>query len=416
MSHPYPVRAINADEFAALSEVPGQAFLEPWQLEAIEFERQITEYDRTIAAFDGQQMVGSAGAYSYQLTVPGGAVPTGGITMVAVLPSHRRRGILTAMMHYLLSDAISRNEPVAILFASEAGIYGRFGFGQASSHLQLRLRRGEGGMVVPAAAADLPAVRLREAGPATLRAELACVFDAALPHRAGQLARSDRWWNYLLADPAFHRHGMSPLRCLLAEDEVGPRGYALYRTRSDWADGSANGQLRVRELVAGDHAAGAALWSDLLSRDLVGEVLAPMRPVDEPLLSMLADPRRARATVSDGLWVRLTDLPAALCQRTYATGIDVVLDVADTAMPVNAGRWRLQASGPDDDGGKASCERTAAAADLELSVQALGAGYLGSRIGQLAAAGHIRELTPGALGRFSTAMSHDPAPWSCMMF
>ena len=101
--------------------------------------------------------------------------------------------------------------------------------------------------------------------------------------------------------------------------------------------------------------------------------------------------------------------------RLPNTEIDIVLEVADAGLPANAGRWRLQAS-PGADGVKASCERTSAAADLDLSVQALGAGYLGSQIGQLAAAGQIRELTPGAVGRLSAAMSHDPAPWSCMIF
>jgi predicted acetyltransferase len=415
MSQTFPIRAITADEFPALAQVAGEAFLQSWEPEAVELERQVLEYDRTIAAFDGERMVSSAGAYSYQLTVPGGSVPAAGITLVAVLPSHRRRGILTAMMQHLISDAVDRNEPVAILFASEAGIYRRFGFGQATSQLQLRLHRGYGTIADADIVSSLPAPRLREAEPAKVSTELAASYETARASRPGQLARDERWWPYVLDDPEFRRGGMSQLRCLVAEDDNGPRGYALYRTKPDWTDGIASGTLRIRELIAADPAATAALWRDLLSRDLVGEVVAPIRPVDDPLLSLLADPRRARATVSDGLWVRLIDLPAALSQRSYAAEIDIVLEVADAGLPANAGRWRLQAS-PGADGVKASCERTSAAADLDLSVQALGAGYLGSQIGQLAAAGQIRELTPGAVGRLSAAMSHDPAPWSCMIF
>ena len=414
MTQSHQIRAITAEEFPAFTQVAGQAFLEPWQPEAVEFEQQLVEFDRTFAALDGEQMVGSASVYSSRLAVPGGTVPAAGITMVAVLPSYRRRGILTAIMEHLLTDAIGRHEPVAILFASEPGIYGRFGFGQASSHLRLRLGRGDGAFT-GGALPGLTEVRLREAAPTALRAELGAVYDAALPGRPGQLIRDDRWWHSMLADPAFARDGMSPLRCLLAEDDGGARGYALYRTRPDWSDGLASGTLRIRELMATDASATAALWRDLLSRDLVGEVHASVRPVDDPLLSLLADPRRARAGLSDGLWVRLTDLPAALSQRSYAAEIDIVLEVADARLPANAGRWRLRA-GPDGHGGKATCERTSAEADVELTVQALGAGYLGSRIGQLAAAGQIRELTPGSLGRLSTAMSHDPAPWSCIIF
>ncbi len=174
--------------------------------------------------------------------------------------------------------------------------------------------------------------------------------------------------------------------------------------------------LRVRELIASGPAVIAALWSDLLTRDLVGEVTAPVRPVDDPLLAMLTDPRRAHPAVSDGLWVRLADVPAALCKRRYAAGVDVVLDVIDPVLPDNAGRWRLQSAGPDDPA-LASCERSGAAADVLLTVQALGAAYLGgASFGQLAGAGHVRELTPGAVARLAAAMSHDRAPWACMVF
>ena len=182
----------------------------------------------------------------------------------------------------------------------------------------------------------------------------------------------------------------------------------------------------MRELVATDPAATCSLWSDLLDRDLVSEVVAPVRPVDDPLLAMLADPRRAYPAVSDALWVRLTDLPAALCQRRYATGLDLVLDVIDPVLPDNAGRWRLRSDGPGDGGpadggpadrGQVACERSSSPADVLLTVQAVGAAYLGAAsLGQLAAAGHVRELTPGAAGRLAAAMSFDPAPWTCQIF
>jgi predicted acetyltransferase len=230
------------------------------------------------------------------------------------------------------------------------------------------------------------------------------------------LARDERWWDSMLADPPALRDGMSPLRCLLAEDATGPVGYALYRTKPSWQDGVAAGTLRLRELVATEPEAIAALWSDLLNRDLVSEVVAPSRPIDDPLLAMLADPRRAHALVSDALWVRLIDLPAALCQRRYATGIDIVLDVIDPLLPDNAGRWHLHSGGPAD-GGAAVCERTSRPADVLLTVQAVGAAYLGgASFGQLAGAGHVRELTPGAAGRLAAAMSFDPAPWTCQIF
>jgi predicted acetyltransferase len=205
---------------------------------------------------------------------------------------------------------------------------------------------------------------------------------------------------------------MSQQKCLLASDDSGARGYALYRTKPDWDDGDLPyGRLEVRELLAVDGAAAAALWTDLLTRDLIGVVTARMRPIDDPLLDMLADRRRARAYLSDGLWVRLVDLPAALTSRRYSCPADLVIEVTDELLPANAGRWRLQCPGPDETG-TATCERTTAAADILLPVAALGAGYLGGvRLGALGTAGLITECRTGALAVLSAAMYSDPAPW-----
>jgi predicted acetyltransferase len=416
MSASYPIRTIAPDEFDAFGAVPGQAFLDEWPPEERELERPVTEFDRTIAAFDGSQMVGTAGAYTFRLTVPGGTADAAGVSLVSVLPSYRRRGILTDMMRYEITDARQRGEAIAILFASESGIYGRFGYGLATWTQHIRIGRGDGRLTVGAAAPESAQVCLRVADPADVRSDLVDLFAAILPGRPGMIARNDAWWDILLSDHPARRDGMSPLRCMLAEDSAGPRGYALYRTKASWSDGLADGTLQLRELTAVHPAATAALWADLFSRDLVGEVIARNRPVDDPLLAMLADPRRAQPFVVDGLWVRLIDLPAAMTQRKYASAVDVVLDVQDSFQPDNAGRWRLTCGGSDE-GGSARFERTTASADLVVSVQSLGAGYLGgASFGQLAAAGHVSELTPGALRRLATAMSWDPRPWCSMMF
>lgn len=416
MTDSHEVRPISAEQYPAFTAVLGEAFLEQWPPEAAALERGVIEWDRTIAAFDDADIVGTATSYSFGLTVPGGSTRAAGISLVSVRPAYRRRGILTAMIRHQLSDAQDRGEAVAILFASESGIYGRFGFGLASWHQRLRIARGDGALRTGAALGQGGSPRLRAVQPEQTRDKLARVYAAALPTRPGMLARDDRWWDVMLADPPALRDGMSPLRCLLAEDATGPVGYALYRTRPSWEDGVAAGTLRLRELVATDPAATASLWSDLLDRDLVGEVVAPIRPIDDPLLALLADPRRAHPAVSDAVWVRLTDLPAALCQRRYSAAIDVVLDVIDPVLPANAGRWRLHSGGPADSG-QAVCERTSSPADVLLTVQAAGAAYLGgASFSQLAGAGHVRELTPGAAGKLAAAMSFDPAPWTCQIF
>jgi predicted acetyltransferase len=425
MAERYPLRPITPDEFGAYCEVPAQAFNDAeFPAEGIEQERVVFEFDRSIAALDGEAIVGTAAAYSFQLTVPGGIAGAGGVTFVSVLPTHRRRGILSAMMRHQLADIAARGEAIAALFASESVIYGRYGYGCASTELELTVRRGEGALRpgVATGAGGGPGtgggpVRLRVGQTAELRTELAKVYDSVVPHRPGMMARDERWWQNLLADPEFRRRGMSRQKCLLAGDESGPRGYALYRTKPDWdEDGLPFGRLWVGELMATDAAATAALWADLLTRDLIGEVVARQRPVDDPLLEMLADRRRARPQLSDGLWIRLVDVPAALRQRRYSSAADVVIEVTDDLLPANAGRWRLRCPGPGD-GGTASCERTMAAADIVLPVAALGAGYLGgTRLAALAAAGLVTERKHGALARLSAAMFSDPAPWCPSVF
>jgi predicted acetyltransferase len=420
MTERYSLRAITPDEFEAFCAVPAQAFNDnDSPAEVNEHERLVFEFDRSLAALDGAAIVGTTAAYSFQLTVPGGIAGAGGVTFVSVLPSYRRRGILSAMMRHQLADISARGEAVAALYASEAGIYGRYGYGCASGQLRLTIRRGDGALRPGAAVAD-PGhgpVRLQAAQPTELRTELAEVYDSVVPQRPGMIARDERWWQAILDDPEFVRRGNSPQKCLLAADASGPRGYALYRTRPDWdEDGLPYGGLSVRELIAADAAAAAALWTDLLTRDLIGEVVARQRPVDDPLLEMLADRRRARAALADGLWIRLIDVGAALGQRRYACAADVVIEVADELLPANTGRWRLQCPGPGD-GGAVSCERTTAAADMVLPVAALGAGYLGgTRLGALAAAGLVSERKDGTVARLSAAMYSDPAPWCPSMF
>jgi predicted acetyltransferase len=410
----YPIRPVREDEFDAFHAVDEHAFNgSPPSGRQRSHELSRFEFDRSLAAFDGLVPVGIAGAYSFLMRVPGATAPVAGVSWVAVLPSHRRRGILTRLMRRQLTDIRARGEAVAALYASEAGIYGRFGYGLASSHASYAIRRGEGALARRAPAVPEP-VRLRIAGPEQARAELAKVYDAVLETRPGFVARDSRWWDSVLFDPEEERKGASPLRCVLAEDEAGPRGYALYSAVDRWDEDRflPDNVLTVREMLAADPAATAAIWGNLLSRDLVGEVRARLRPVDDPLPHLMADPRRLRAGVADGLWVRLTDVGAALALRRYACPVDAVIQVADDLLGENAGRWHLQG-----DRSSAACERTAAEADVTLGVSELGAAYLGgTRLGSLAAAGLVTEHRPGALAALSAAMSWDPAPWCPVLF
>ena len=415
----YPIRPVTEDELAAFLTVDRHASHgTPMSERAHANLLARLEFGRTLAAFDGDTIVGGTGAFSFQMRVPGAMAAVAGVSLVAVLPSHRRQGILSALMRRQLADMSERGEAVAVLFASESGIYGRYGYGRASWHAAYRLQRGEG-TLAPGAPAD-PGLRLRIAEPLSARAELAKVYDLALAERPGLYARTEPWWDRLLTDLHSEDGSSQQIRCVLAEDDSGPRAYAVFTSTERWDEdaGLPRGVLEVSEAIATDPAATAALWDNLLNRDLVSEFHARMRPVDDPLLYLLADPRRVRSVVSDGLWVRLVDVGSALAQRHYASPVDVVVEVADELCPQNAGRWRLAAeAGAAPAGFRASCERTTAPADVVLPVWAVGAAYLGGTgLKAMANAGLVTETTPGSLAALSTAMAWEPAPWCPMTF
>jgi predicted acetyltransferase len=416
---PYPIRPVSSEEFDAFYTVDMHAF-HGSPLTEDERQRVLSrlEFDRSLGAFDGTTPVGTAAAYSFQLTVPGGdGLPAAGVTWVSVLPSHRRRGVLTSLMRRQLADVRDRGEPLAVLWASETTIYSRYGYGRALWHADLTLRRGEGALA-KAAPTD-GGLRLRLVEPDAAMPELAKVYDAVLASRPGFIARNEAWWRQAVYDPAAERQDdRSPLHCVLAEDEGGPRGYALYSGLGNWDEESLpDGTLNVRELMSVDPAAGASLWADLLGRDLTTEFRIRQRPVDDPLLYQLADPRRARPRLKDGLWVRIIDVGGALSRRRYSCPVDVVIEVRDDLMPSNAGRWLLTTAGEGGDGLRASCVRTSSAADVALDVTELGAAYLGgTQLGALAGAGLVAEYRPGAVRHLSAAMSWDPAPWCPVNF
>jgi len=431
MADPYPLRPVQAEEFDAYYAVDAHAFHNgPLTPRKREQRLRQFEADRSLGAFDGDEPVGIAGIYSFQMAVPGAVVPAAGVTWVAVLPTHRRQGIMTSLMHRQLRDVRDRGETFAVLWSSESALYGRFGYGPASWQASFQLGRGDGAPARRGPARE-PGLRVRIAGPEAARAELGKVYETVLPTRPGMFARDALWWNRVLSSNDDGLSGGDPVRCVIAEDSSGPRGYAIYTARNQWDEAGLlpDSKLNVSELVADSPAATAALWADLLTRDLTTEFVALLRPADDPLPHLLADPRRARRTVGDALWVRLTDLPRALAQRRYASPADVTIEVTDALFPEHRGRWRLrtQAQAARVSGGPglaATCEpagdstdASGAGADLTLDVSALGAAYLGgTALANLAEAGQVTEHRPGALLTLSTAMSWHPSPWCPVIF
>ncbi|KOV64971.1 GNAT family N-acetyltransferase [Streptomyces sp. MMG1121] len=368
-------------------------------------DRSLTEFGRSLVARDGAEIVGTAGAISFRMTVPGGAeVPVAGVTMVSVAATHRRRGVLTSMMRRQLDDVRALGEPLAVLFASEPAIYGRFGYGAATLQLAAEIDTSRVSLALPAGTED---TRVRYAEPAEVLAECEAVYAALVPGRPGMLARQPGWERVALLDPESEREGASALQCVVAEREGRVTGYARFRTKMGWGPSGHDGTVTLEGLAALDPATGAALWRFLFGLDLMTTLSVRARPVDDAWQYLVDDIRRCRTSVRDGAQVRLVDVGRALSARTYQAPLDVVFEVEDAFCPWNAGRWRLTG---DTKG--ASCERTTDAADLALSVRELGAAYLGGvSLLSLAAAGRVREVRPGSLTEASVAFSSSVPPW-----
>ncbi len=356
---------------------------------------------------DDGELVACHGSYPYQgFPVPGARTGVSGLTWVGVHPGHRRRGLLRAMIEDHFTRSRARGEAVSALFAAEPGIYGRFGYGLASSSLSLTMDRRAALRDVPGAT-DLR-VRIERVDPAR-HAELVARVHGRID-RPGWVTRTtpgqhESW----LEDPEAFRDGAESLRIVIVGDDErdeSARGFALFRRKDDWKAEGPRGVVRVREAVAPDAATARALWGVLLDLDLMGTVEVSLLPVDDPLWFLLVDPRAARPRITDNLWVRLLDVPTALAARRYQTAVDVVIEVRDAGVPANAGRWRLVGS-PDG----ATATPADGAADLTIDVRELASAYLGGvSLEALAAAGLVTEHTPGTVRRAAVAFAWPVAP------
>ncbi|MET9679328.1 GNAT family N-acetyltransferase [Streptomyces coeruleorubidus] len=379
----------------------------PEAAEERELWNSLTEFDRSLGVWEGDECVGTAGAFSFRLTVPGGAsVPAAGVTMVSVAATHRRRGVLTSMMRRQLDDVRAWGEPLAVLTASEPAIYGRFGYGIATFHLNAEIDTSRVRLSsLPAGTDD---VRLRYAVPAEVVDVCEAVYARLVPSRPGMLARQPGWERLGVLDPEGERDGASPLQCVLAERDGETVGYARYRVKPSWETAGPNGSVILENSAALDPAADAAMLRFLFGIDLTSALVMRGRPVDDAWQHLVSDIRRCQPRLRDSLHVRLVDVAAALEARTYQTPVDVVFEVEDAFCPWNAGRWRLSG-----DAKGASCARTADTADVALSVRELGAAYLGGvSLGALGAAGRVREVRRGALAEASLGFGGGvAAPW-----
>jgi predicted acetyltransferase len=375
--------------------------------EQIERFTKLLPSERVHAAFDDGTIVGGAGAFSFEMTVPGAVVPCAGVTVVGVLPTHRRRGLLSRMMRAQLDDIRERGEPIAALFASEETIYGRYGYGLASLRQEARLT-GHRADLRPGTPPRVGSTRL--VGDDEAVRFFPRIYDRVRRTTPGFFVRSRDWWQIRrITDSPERRGDAGPLNHALVEVDGRPVAYALYRISQKEEEAGWKRRLHVVEALGLDPVGTREIWRFLLEIDWIHEVRTSLLPVDHPLFHLVARPDSLKLRTETGLWVRLVDVGAALSSRRYATDGRVTFEVDDAFGSWNEGSWTL-------DGGVA--RRARRRPDLRLDITALGAAYLGGfSFRHLAAAGLVEEMARGGIARADAIFATSgPAPWCPEIF
>jgi predicted acetyltransferase len=403
---PIEVRAITEDELPVMLEVDLRGFGARPRTPDRPDSWVRAELDRTRCAFEGGEMVGCTRAYTFELTMPGGAlVPIAAVSAVAVPPTNRRRGVLTSMMGALHDDARARGEVAAALTASESKIYGRFGYGPATWRLGCSIDRANGRFARPVG--DTGRVRMVARGEADVIYQK--VYDQCRRARAGMVSRPEFWWPevFWVTEPG---HALFEV---VHEDEHGRAdGYVSYEIKGEWHGGVADRQVHVWDLQATTSRTRAALWEFVFGIDLIVSVTATNLPPDEPLRFLLADTRAMRTDyLIDSVWVLPLDAAALLAARTYSASGKLVIEIVDP----DGSRAQIALDGSPD--GAHGVEQPSAAPDLSCSRATLGALSLGgSSWATFAAAGAVDENTPGAIALADAMFTTAPAPATVSWF
>lgn len=405
------VRRIRDDELREFIDTSSAGFLERPDVDKVTEEvRPLWDLDRTWAAFDDGRMCGTYRSWATELTVPGGQrLPAAAVSAVTVLPTHRRRGILRAMVEAEHDAIRQRAEVFGLLYAAEYAIYGRFGYGPGVREATLTLDTRKTGFHAAASGR----VELAKADAETVAA-IKGVFEGWRLRQPGEIRRRDYRWEYDLAlrDSAWG----PPWKGFVAlhrDPEGSVDGYARYHADDKWEQRQPGLTVTVDELHALSDAAYISLWRFLAEMDWAATVKAERRVPSERLTWLLTNARALNMLdVGDGMWVRLFDVARALEARTYEREGSIVFEVVDREAPGGRARVKLEA-GPSG----ATCGETDRPADLTLDIAALGAAYLGGQsLHAATAASGVDEHRAGALADADAMFRTLDEPWCSTFF
>jgi predicted acetyltransferase len=402
------VRPVREEEMPAFLAAMGTSFLDRPDEQRLgpEFAR-LWDLERTLLALDGEVICGTYRSWASELTVPGGArLPAAAVTAVSVRPTHRRRGILRSMLGAAHADIRARGEALALLYASEYPIYGRFGYGPGTRSATWTLDTRSTQVIGQPGHVDLATP---DAG---ARQTVQGVFEAWRLQQVGEMRRLDYFWDLDLG----LREALwgPPWKGFLAlhRDASGTvDGYVRYTAEEKWEERQPRGKIKVDDLHALTPEAYRALWHYLAGIDLASTIRSERGSVDEPLPWLLTNARAATPSdVGDALWVRLMDVPRALEARSYERSGRLVLEVSDRGG--ESQRLELDA-GPDG----ARCRPSRRAADLTLDRAALGAAYLGGTpLRDAVLASGADEHRPGSMALADGLLRTLASPWCTTFF
>lgn len=294
----------------------------------------------TTAAFHKGKIIATSGGYPFEMRLNGKVVHADGVTAVGTEPGFRRRGLVREMITRRLHQVHEHEkQSVAILWASMAAIYQRFGYGLASTHVWSRFDPRLASFQFPHDAMGYVRIVEEAEGMPIIQK----LYGKFIEDRTLDLHRDDDMWKRHFGD----KKSRSYVAVFYSADDE-PEGYVAYGTRSDRKleeEGGPDQRLWVREFIYSNISAYRALWEFLREHDLVATVDLNM-PIDDPALNLLLEPRLLGDDVYDGLWLRVVDAAQALTQRNYSLPGSIVLEIQEDAeCPWNERRFALDTDG-----------------------------------------------------------------------